>query len=99
MRHGLLELFDFVTDVPEVGLEKSDPGFFRAVADRLGADPSETAVFEDALYAMQGAKAGGFSVCAIEDDSSRTERGQIMRIADVYVRGYADLLNGAGGYV
>ena len=69
------------------------------LADRLGADPSETAVFEDALYAMQGAKAGGFSVCAIEDDTSRTERGQIMRIADVYVRGYADLLNGAGGYV
>ena len=87
-RFGLLDHFQFVTDHYEVGLEKSDPEHFRSVARRLGADIGDCWVFEDALYAMRGAKAAGAKVCAIEDYTARAHREEILDLADVYIEDY-----------
>ena len=61
-RLGLRPHIEFVTDSYEVGLGKSDPAYFPAVARRLGCAPEECWVFEDALHAMESAKAAGMRV-------------------------------------
>ena len=90
-RHGLLKYFRFVTDGYEVGLSKSDPRFFQAVSDRIGVKVEDTWVFEDALYAVRGAKEAGARVCAIEDFTAAAHE-EIRSIADVYIRDYGELM-------
>ena len=91
-RLGLLEYFEFVTDNYEGPHTKDQPDYFRWLLGRLDADPGETWVFEDALYAMQAAKAAGLRVCAIEDPSAAADREAIMALADVYVKDWLELL-------
>ena len=92
-RHGLLKYFRFVTDGYELGTSKSDPEYFRAAAGRLDARPEECWMFEDALYAIRGAKAAGMRVCVIEDVTA-WQREEIQSLADIYVSSFAELLPG-----
>ena len=91
-RLGLLDYFDFVTDNYEGALTKDKPGYFDALLDRLGVSRERCWVFEDALYAMESAKASGLRVCAIEDDAQLADRAGIRALADVYIRDYGELL-------
>lgn len=91
-RLGLLEYFDFVTDNYEGDLTKDKPGYFDGLLARLGASRARSWVFEDALYAMESAKACGLRVCAIEDDSQLADRDAIKALADVYIRDYTELM-------
>ena len=91
-RLGILDCFEFVTDNTETPLRKRQSEYFLALLERLGARPERTWVFEDALYAMESAKGAGLNVCAIEDGSQAADREAIRRIADVYIRDYAELM-------
>ena len=91
-RLDILDCFEFVTDNRETPLRKTDPAYFTALTERLDARPGRTWVFEDALYAMRSAKAAGLCVCAIEDGSQVSDRDEIIRTADVYIRDYAELM-------
>jgi len=91
-RLGLLDYFDFVTDNYEGPLTKDRPGYFDALLARLGTTRERCWVFEDALYAMESAKASGLRVCAIEDDAQLADREGIRALADVYIRDYAELM-------
>ena len=57
----------------------------------LGSSLEETIVVEDALYAIQTAKNAGYFVIAIEDDSERRHKDDIIETADVYVKDHAEL--------
>ena len=87
-RMGIRDCFDFVTDSYEVGMSKEDPEYFRKVAARLGAPVEECWVFEDAVYAMRGAKAAGMRVCAIEEYTARRHREEVLAIADAFITDY-----------
>lgn len=91
-RLGLLDYFEFVTDNYEGRYTKDQPGYFDEVMGRLGATADRCWVFEDALYAMESAKASGLRVCAIEEDTQLESREAIRALADVYVRDYRELL-------
>ena len=91
-RLGILDCFEFVTDNQECGLNKRQPEFFVHLLDRLGATADRTWVFEDALYAMESAKAACLRVCAIEDGTQISDREEIRKIADVYIQDYSELL-------
>ena len=91
-RLGLLDYFEFVTDNYEGSFTKDQPGYFDDVMVRLGATPDRCWVFEDALCAMESAKASGLRVCAIEEDTQLESREAIKALADVYVRDYRELL-------
>ena len=91
-RLGLLNFFEFVTDNYEVPLTKDKPEYFVNLAKRLGVLPERCVVFEDALYAMESAKAAGMRVCAIEDDTQAADREAIKNIADRYIISYRELL-------
>ena len=95
-RLGMRDYFEFITDNRELALEKSDPEFFRAVAARLGVAPERMCVFEDAPYAMRGAKEAGCPVIGILDPTQAGVWEQIEALADRCVRDYRELLDAAG---
>ena len=91
-RLGLLDYFDFVTDNYEGEFTKDQPGYFGALMGRLGTTADRCWVFEDALYSMESAKASGLRVCAIEEGTQARDREGILKLADVYIRDYAELM-------
>ena len=91
-RLELTAYFDFVTDNRELGLEKDDPEYFRAVAKRLDVSPAELCVFEDASYAIRGAKAAGCPVIGILDPTQRYIWHEVEQLSDLTVRDYEELL-------
>ena len=88
----LLDYFEFVTDNYESAYTKDQPGYFDEVLRRLGVAADRAWVFEDALYAMESAKATGLRVCAIEEDTQAVEREDIRELADICIRSYAEII-------
>ena len=79
-RLGVLPYFDFLLSCETLGAGKRSPLVYHESAGRLGAVPAGTAVFEDALYAVQTAKNAGFYVVGVRDDSAAWD--SIKSIAD-----------------
>lgn len=90
---GMLEYIEFVTDIAEMGSGKENAAFFENLAAHAGVQPEEILMFEDALYAMQGARSAGCGVVAIEEAASDCEREAIVAFADRYIRSYHELLD------
>ena len=63
---------------------------YLAAARRLGAAPEETAVYEDALYAAQTAKAAGFYVAGIFDRSAESVWDELRSLADESLTGWME---------
>jgi HAD superfamily hydrolase (TIGR01509 family) len=84
-RLGVLRFFDFLLTCTEVGYGKDKPLIFLKALERLGTAQQETIIFEDALHAVQTAKAAGFSVAGVYDDSAASDKEAIMSIADYYI--------------
>ena len=64
---GLDCYFSFILSCVEVGAGKNRPDVFLEAARRLGAEPTDCAVFEDAIYAVRSAREAGFHVVAVKD--------------------------------
>ena len=69
-RLGVRQYFEFLLSCETVGAGKRSPLVYQEAARRLGAVPGQIAVYEDALYAVQTAKATGFHVVGVYDDSA-----------------------------
>ena len=81
-RLGVRDCFEFLLSCETVGAGKSSPLVYQESAGRLNAAPAEIAVYEDALYAVRTAKAAGFHVVGVYDDSSAGNWKTIECIAD-----------------
>lgn len=81
-RVGFLKYFEFLLSCEEAGAGKNRPDVYLAAAERLGAAPAETAVYEDALFAAQTAKAAGFYVVGIYDKSGEEHWEELKDLAD-----------------
>lgn len=90
-RHGLTPFFRFVVGTREERRGKDDPVFFELTASRLGVTAAECTVFEDALYAMQGAKKAGCTVIGVEDGTNQADRAEMMRLCDRVISDYAQM--------
>jgi uncharacterized membrane protein YbhN (UPF0104 family) len=64
-RLGVAHYFSFLLSCETIGAGKSRPDVYFEAAKRLGAQPEDIAVFEDALYAANTAKQAGFYTIAI----------------------------------
>ena len=84
-RLGGRQYFDFLLSCETVGAGKRSPLVYHESARRLGADSRETAVYEDALYAVQTAKAAGFHVVGVYDDGAAGNWQTIRKLADEIV--------------
>lgn len=83
-RCGMAHFFDAIFTCSEVGHGKDEPVIFQKAMEHFGADRSSTVVFEDALHAIQTAKADGFVVVAVFD-SSEKRQSEIRDLADCYI--------------
>lgn len=81
-RLGVLDLFRFCISGEEVGAGKDRPDIYLAAARRLGGGPRDTAVYEDALFAVETAKAAGFYVVGVFDEAGAADWDAIARLAD-----------------
>lgn len=64
---GLTGRFDVLMTTDWVERGKPYPDVFLAICDKLGVDPSETLVFEDAQSGVRAALAGGMRVINVPD--------------------------------
>lgn len=91
-RFGLIDYFDFVVDCYQYGINKTSPDFFRMMADKMGVEPKDMCVFEDAVYSIRTAKELGCPVVGIEDPTQRNDREEIIVLSDIYIKEYEELL-------
>ncbi|WP_352399272.1 HAD family phosphatase [Anaerotignum sp.] len=91
-RLDLLKYFQFILTCTETGHYKNQPEVFRIAMNKLGGNLENTVVFEDALYAVEGAKKGGFTVYAVADPVTEADSKIIQSVADRYIKSYKDLL-------
>ena len=64
----------------EVGVNKSNPDVYLLAAKRIGIPPEECTVFEDITTGIGGAKKGGFSTCAIFDETNADETDALKQL-------------------
>ena len=81
-RLGVAQYFSFLLSCETVGAGKNRPDVYFESAKRLGADPAEIAVFEDALYAAETARRAGFYTVAVRDDSNQLQWEFLTALAD-----------------
>lgn len=87
-RCGIYEYMDAIFTCTEVGKGKDHPDIYRQAAASLGLLKEEIAVFEDAPYAAKTAKAEGFFLVGIYDDSYREKQDFMKSLADLYLPDY-----------
>ena len=91
-RLGVRSYFDFLLSCETVGEGKRSPLVYHVSAGRLGAAPAETAVYEDALYAVRTAKEAGFHVIGVYDDSAAGNWKTIEKLADEIILNWEEAL-------
>ena len=86
MRHYFQEIYSTYT----VGAAKTESKVYDVVREKLGTDKETTWIFEDALYAAKTAKANGYPVVGIYDESE-WHADELQQIVDVYIHNYEEL--------
>ena len=81
-RLGINEYFSFLLSCETIGVGKSKPNIYYEAAKRLGAEPSDIAVYEDALYAAETAKKAGFYVVGVFDENAKKNFASLKEISD-----------------
>lgn len=83
-RCGIDHYFGAIFTCSEVGYGKDEPVIFQKAMEHFGADRSTSVVFEDAIHAIQTAKADGFAVVAVFDESEKHQT-EIRNLSDCYI--------------
>jgi len=89
-KYGMRDYFSVILSTYTVGASKTDPLVYDRVLEELGTDKASTWVFEDALYAAKTAKANGYNLVGIYDESE-PETAALERISDIYIHNYAEI--------
>lgn len=84
------DYFQFLISAEEVGAGKDKPDVYLEAARRMGSTPENTVVFEDVIFAVRTAKAAGFTVAAIFDESSQNDQEALQKAADYYLVNWDD---------
>lgn len=89
-KYNMLHYFSAIYSTYTVGAAKTEPKVYNVVLDAIGTDKETTWIFEDALYAAKTAKADGFHVVGIYDESEKNT-DELKELADVYIHNYSEL--------
>lgn len=87
-RLGIIDYFSFLLSCEMVGVGKSRPDIYFEAAKRLKAKAGEIAVYEDALYAAKTAKAAGFYVIGVFDDSAAKHWNELKMVSDEIIENW-----------
>lgn len=91
-RFGLQEHFEFILTSGMTGLPKSQPEIYHQAVAQLQLPGSHIAIFEDALYCIQAARATGCHIVGVYDDSSQNDWEEIKKISDCAIMSFKELL-------
>jgi len=86
-RIGLGDFFDAIADGTDITHSKPDPEVFLCSARKIGMDPADCAVVEDAKAGIQAARAAGMTALALHGDAENCGE------EDYNLKNFADLLN------
>lgn len=91
---GLSGYFRGILTCGEVGVGKKDsPEIYERCLRRLRSTKKDTVIFEDALHAIQTAKAAGFRVCGVYDPSAEADQEEIKSLSDYYIRSFEEMFD------
>ena len=90
-RMDLTKELDLIYSTEIVGGHKGEPEFYDRLCAMIGEKKEECVMFEDALYAMKGARAAGLGVIGITDDTNQSDREEIAKVCDRVVESYDEL--------
>lgn len=91
---GMLDYFDFMLTIEDVGVSKYQPDIYLMSAERLGLAPAECVVFEDAPYACTTAKKAGFRVCGVVEAAYAAGEQELRASSDLIIERSFDELAG-----
>lgn len=86
-----LDAFDLIVSGEEVPRKKPSPDIYLETARRIGADPSDCVVIEDAVNGVMAAKAAGMNCVAVTSSFSREQLQNAG--ADHIVSGLSEVLS------
>ena len=89
-KFGMLGYFEAIYSTYTVGASKKEPKVYDTVLEVLGTNKETTWVFEDALYAARTAKAAGYNLVGIFDESEENTN-ELKEISDYYIHNYKEL--------
>ena len=90
-RLNLVSELDYIFSTDMIGGGKSDPAFYDRLLAMIGAQKEGCVMFEDALYAMKGARAAGLGVIGITDGTNLHDRKEIIATCDRVIDSYDEL--------
>ena len=88
---GLTPHLDFIYSTEILGLSKGGPAFYDALCALIGENPRDCVMFEDALYAMKGAREAGLGVIGVTDPTNLHDREAIRAVCDRVIDSYDEL--------
>lgn len=91
--NGLDGFTEFLLTSDEVGSGKDNPDIFYICAERLGALPENTAVFEDSLHAAETAAKAGFFTVGVFDSHYAAEFDRLKSVCNMTVKSFGELLD------
>ena len=90
-RMDLVRDLDYIICLDMIDGSKSDPAVFDRVCEIIGEDKADCVMFEDAVYAMRGAREAGLGVIGITDDTNVRDRDEIRAVCDRLIDSYDEL--------
>ena len=94
---GMRDYFQAVITACEVKAGKPEPDVYLKAAGDLGAAPAECMVFEDVPAGILAGKRAGMTVCAVDDEFSRSMEEEKRSMADYFIRDYFEFFHDGKG--
>ena len=88
---NLIPNLDYIYSTDMLGGSKADPAFYDNLCALIGEKKEDCVMFEDALYAMKGARGAGLGVVGITDDTNLRDRREIRTVCDVVIDSFDEL--------
>ena len=88
---GLTPHLDYIFSTEILGLSKGGPEFYDALCALIGEEKQDCVMFEDALYAMRGARTAGLGVIGVTDPTNMHDRPEIIAVCDRVIDSYDEL--------
>ena len=90
-RSGITPHCDFIYSTEMIGVEKNDPAFYDRLCADIGVGKADCVMFEDALYAMEGAREAGLGVVGVTDPTNAAYRGMMHAVCDRVIDSFDEM--------
>lgn len=89
-RFNIGKYFLFIQTAEDIGLRKDNPRYYEIIAERLSVDTKNIILFDDADYALKGAKKAGLITVAVYDESNKNNWDSLVENNDYSIKKFAD---------